>query len=341
MSTGPVVLVTGGCGYIGSHVVRDLMKSGYTPVIVDNLSTGRKESVPDKVTFYQGDCGDKALIRRIHNETKFESVLHFAASIIVSESVEAPLKYYQNNVSNTLNLIEALCSLGVSSFVLSSSAAVYGEQSETLISEEATTRPIHPYGRSKLMDEWILQDAAKAYPMRFLILRYFNVAGADPQFRTGQCSPVATHLIKIGAEAAVGKRSSVSVFGNDYNTPDGTCVRDYVHVSDLSSAHVAGLKYIHSGGESCILNCGYSRGYSVREVIDVVLQHADKPFNVVSGPRRGGDVGSLIANAQKIGQVLGWKPEHNSLDKIVSSSVQWEQRLKDSEGKWPGSETDH
>ncbi|MCB9229510.1 MAG: UDP-glucose 4-epimerase GalE [Deltaproteobacteria bacterium] len=335
MEENTVVLITGGCGYIGSHVVRDLLDSGFQPVVLDDLSTGRQESLPAHVPFYQGSCGDAALLRRIYQETGFRSVLHFAASIIVPESIRDPLRYYHNNVSMTLALLRELVRLRVRTFVLSSSAAVYGDNRSGAIDENAETVPVHPYGRSKLMDEWMLRDLAATSEMDYVILRYFNVAGADPGLRTGQCSPVATHLVKIASEAAVGIRSEVIICGEDYPTPDGSCIRDYVHVSDLSSAHVKALQYLKSGGQNEILNCGYSKGYSVREVLDCVLRHAPVPFSVVSGPRRPGDVPCLVARANKISALLDWKPEHDSLDEIVRSSISWEAAMKAASGSWP------
>ena len=335
MSDRPAVLVTGGCGYIGSHVVRDLLDAGYAPAVLDDLSTGKRESLPSQASFYRGSCGDPELIRTIKRETGFQRVVHFAASIVVPKSITDPLPYYQNNVANTLILLQELSALRVDKFVLSSSAAVYGDKRDVAISEDAETRPVHPYGRTKLIDEWMLRDLAVTGAMRYVILRYFNVAGADPKLRAGQCSPVATHLIKVAAEAAVGLRSEVTVYGHHYPTPDGTCVRDYVHVSDLSSAHVKAVQYLDRRQESMVLNCGYGRGYSVKDVLDVVLRHARRPFRIKMGPQRPGDVPSLVAGADRISRVLGWDPVHDSLDQIVRTSVAWEAALKDASGLWP------
>ena len=321
------VLVTGGAGYIGSHVVLALLDGGWPVVVVDDLSSGRRAAIPPGVPLVEGDVGDADLIARVIQEHAVGTVMHFAGSIIVPESVERPLDYYRNNTSNSLALIEACRQAGVDRFVFSSTAAVYGMAEATPIDEDAPTRPINPYGRSKLMTEWMLRDAAEAHGLRSVVLRYFNVAGADPQGRSGQCTRVATHLLKIAAQAATGQRADIQIYGDDYPTPDGTCVRDYIHVSDLAAAHVAALAHLEAGGGSQTLNCGYGRGYSVREVLDMVQTVLGHPLPIRVGPRRPGDPPALVAATSRIGHSLDWAPRHADLRSIVESALAWERKL--------------
>lgn len=320
------ILVTGGAGYIGSHVVRQLGERRENVIILDNLSTGFADAVLYG-TLVEGDTGDMALVTRLLEEHQIDTVMHFAAHTIVPESVSNPLKYYRNNTANTRNLLECCQNAGVKHFVFSSTAAVYGEPADPNITEDSPTQPINPYGMSKLMSEIMLRDLAVACPMRHVILRYFNVAGCDPQGRIGQSTAKATLLTKVAVEAAVGKRSHVSIFGTDYPTPDGTGIRDYIHVEDLASAHLKALDYLRNGGDSITLNAGYGHGYSVREVLDMVSKVNGKPLTIVEEGRRAGDPAALIARAGKIRQVLGWEPEYDDLEEIVRSALQWERKL--------------
>lgn len=320
------ILVTGGAGYIGSHVVRQLGERGENVVILDNLSTGFRNAVLHG-TLVEGDTGDMALVASLLEQHQIDTVMHFAAHTIVPESVSNPLKYYRNNTANTRNLLECCQNAGVKHFVFSSTAAVYGEPADPNITENSPTQPINPYGMSKLMSEIMLRDLAAACPMRHVILRYFNVAGCDPQGRIGQSTAKATLLTKVAVEAAVGKRSQVSIFGTDYPTPDGTGIRDYIHVEDLASAHLRALDYLRKGGDSITLNAGYGHGYSVREVLDMVGKVNGKPLTIVEEGRRAGDPAALIAIAGKIRQVLGWQPEYDNLEEIVRSALQWERKL--------------
>jgi UDP-glucose 4-epimerase len=321
------VLVTGGAGYIGSHVVLALQDAGYRPVVLDNLSTGIRRAVPADGPFVEGDIGDAALLSRIIAEHGIGAVMHFAGSIVVPESVSNPLLYYRNNTLKSLTLIEACVAHGIGSFVFSSTAAVYGIPAEVPVAEGAETRPINPYGASKLMTEWVLRDTAFAHTLRYVALRYFNVAGADPAGRVGQSTPAATHLIKVACEAVVGKRPGLQVYGTDYPTPDGTCVRDYIHVSDLAQAHVLALRYLADGGASVTLNCGYGRGSSVKEVLDMVERVSGRPLQKSFGPRRAGDPPGLIAAADRLRETLGWVPRHDDLAIIVETALAWEMRL--------------
>lgn len=320
------ILVTGGAGYIGSHTARQLGEAGEKLVILDNLSTGFRQSVLHG-ELVVGDTGDKALVSRLLHEHEIDTVLHFAAHTIVPESVENPLKYYANNTCNTRNLLECCQQAGVRHFVFSSTAAVYGEPQVEIIGEDAPTLPINPYGTSKLMSETMLRDLAAASDMRYISLRYFNVAGCDPEGRIGQSTPKATLLTKVACEAAVGKREAVYIFGTDYPTPDGTGVRDYIHVEDLADAHVKALDYLRGGGVSTILNCGYSHGYSVRELLRAVEQANGAPLNIIETGRRAGDPPMLVAGAERIRETLGWKPKYDSLKAIAESSLAWERKL--------------
>lgn len=321
------ILVTGGAGYIGSHVVRQLGEQGENVVVLDNLSTGFREAVLHG-TLVEGDTGDMALVSRILEQYQVDTVMHFAAHTIVPESVSNPLKYYRNNTANTRNLLECCQNADISHFVFSSTAAVYGEPADPNITEESPTQPINPYGMSKLMSEIMLRDLASACPMRHVILRYFNVAGCDPEGRIGQTTAKATLLTKVAVEAAVGKRSQVSIFGTDYPTPDGTGIRDYIHVEDLASAHLKALDYLREGGQPITLNAGYGHGYSVREVLDMVGKVNGAPLKIVEEGRRAGDPAALIAMAGKIRQVLGWEPRYDNLEEIVRSALQWERKLQ-------------
>jgi UDP-glucose 4-epimerase len=322
------VLVTGGAGYIGSHVVRQLGERGDHVLVLDNLSTG----FADMVTHGElviGDTGDQELVRRLLVDHEVDSVMHFAAHTIVPESVEKPLKYYGNNTCNTRSLLECCDAVGVHHFIFSSTAAVYGVPGVNLVSENTPLAPINAYGQSKLMSELMLKDLAAVTPLRHITLRYFNVAGSDPGGRIGQCTPKATLLIKVAVEAALKKRDGVAIFGTDYPTPDGTGVRDYIHVEDLADAHLQALDYLRGGGESATLNCGYGHGYSVREVLDSVERVYGQPLVIREEPRRAGDPPMLIADAGRIGELLNWRPRFDDLDRIVATSLAWEQRLSE------------
>jgi UDP-glucose 4-epimerase len=320
------ILVTGGAGYIGSHVARQLGERGENIVTLDNLSTGFRSAVLHG-ELVVGDTGDAELVGRLLQERDIDVVLHFAAHIVVPESVANPLKYYGNNTANTRSLLECCVKAGVKHFIFSSTAAVYGIPAGGTAAEDTPTAPINPYGWSKLMSEQMLHDVSAATSLRHVALRYFNVAGADPGGRIGQSTPEATHLIKVACEQAVGRREQVSIFGTDYQTPDGTAVRDYIHVEDLAAAHLDALAYLRAGGQSTTLNCGYGQGYSVREVLDTVAAAAGRPLNLAEGPRRAGDPPQLIARAERIRRVLGWVPRHASLGGIVESALAWERRL--------------
>ncbi|WP_193369750.1 UDP-glucose 4-epimerase GalE [Pelagibius marinus] len=326
MKTGSV-LITGGAGYIGSHAVLACREAGHSIVVLDNLSKGNREVLPNDVPFYQGDAGDPTIIARIIKGHSVTAVMHFAGEIVVPESVEAPLSYYLSNTCKSRALLQSCVDHGITSFVFSSTAAVYGEPDVNPVGEGAPTRPENPYGRSKLMVEWMLRDAARAHGLRYVILRYFNVAGADCAGRAGQSAPGATHLIKVACEVAVGKRPEMEIFGTDYDTRDGTCVRDFVHVSDLANAHVLALEHLWRGGENLTLNCAYGHGHSVREVLDAIQHIAGRPLAIRNAPRRAGDVGSLIAEASRLRDVLGWVPEYDSLDVILRTALHWEQRV--------------
>jgi UDP-glucose 4-epimerase len=324
MSGHETVLVTGGAGYIGSHMVLALLDAGHQPIILDDFSTGHEQLLPIGVPVFRGNVADTALVTEIFNSYGIDAVVHFAASIVVSESVTDPLKYYLNNTASTSNFIAACVQAGIKRFVFSSTAAVYGNQDCNPIVEDASTEPENPYGTSKLMSETILRDCAQATGISYVILRYFNVAGADPHGRAGQLSEPATHLIKIAVEAAVGKRASIQVYGTDYPTPDGTCIRDYIHVSDLIGAHMAALDHLQAGGKSMLANCGYGHGASVRDVLDVVVTLAGKKLVITDAPRRLGDAAILVADSTKLRTALGWTPKHDDLQKIVSDALAWE-----------------
>ena len=322
------VLVTGGAGYIGSHAVLALLDAGWPVVVIDNLVTGFRWAVPEAVTFAEGDIGDQALVGRLIEEHGIKAAIHFAGSIVVPESVSDPLKYYENNTVKSRSLIESAVKGGVRHFIFSSTAATYGIPDRVPISEDQHTQPINPYGWSKLMTERMLQDVAAAHPLNFCALRYFNVAGADPQGRSGQSTAGATHLIKVAVEAAIGKRSHVSVFGTDYDTPDGTGIRDYIHVSDLAAAHVDALeKLIAEPEASHILNCGYGRGFSVLEVLDAVDRVTNMKIERRLDPRRPGDPDSLVADNSRILATLPWRPKRDDLDTIIADALAWERKL--------------
>lgn len=321
------VLITGGAGYIGSHVVLALGDAGRSVVVIDDLSKGLREAVPSSVPFYEGDAGDTGLLREVAEAHRVSAVMHFAGAVVVPESVADPLKYYLQNTAKSRSLIEVCVEQGIRHFVFSSTAAVYGSVAGEAVSETAPTLPASPYGRSKLMTEWMLGDVAAAHGLSYAALRYFNVAGADPEGRSGQSTPGATHLIKVACEVAVGRRSHMEIFGEDYDTPDGTCVRDYIHVTDLAAAHLAALRSLEAEGGSLTLNCGYGRGYSVREVLSAVERVAGRSLDVRSSPRRPGDVAQIVADVSAISSRLAWRPEHDDLDEIVRSALAWERRL--------------
>jgi UDP-glucose 4-epimerase len=343
------VLVTGGAGYIGSHAVLAFRASGYRVTVVDDLSTGRREAVPEGVPFFEGDAGDQAfmqgliesqqvssvahfagqLVVGLIESQQVSSVAHFAGQLVVEESVERPLPYYRSNTAVSRALLEACVTAGVRHFVFSSTCAVYGLAERLPLTEDSPTEPITPYGRSKLMAEWILADAARAHDLSFVTLRYFNVAGADPRGQAGQSTQNATQLVKVACEAAVGLRDGVTVFGEDYDTPDGTCIRDYIHVSDLADAHVAALRYLEAGGERGVFNCGYGHGFSVRQVLEAVQRVSGCILTVRSGPRRAGDPPNLYADISRIRDVLDWRPAQDDLSEIVASALNWEKRLQD------------
>ena len=322
------ILVTGGAGYIGSHTVLQLLERGEDVVVLDNLSTGFRQAAAG-ATLVEGDVGDANLVSRLFDQHDIDTVIHFAAATIVPESVADPLKYYGNNTCQTRSLLASCQRHGVRNFVFSSTAAVYGIPPDGLADDTSDAlAPINPYGTSKLMSEWMLRDLAIASSMRYVILRYFNVAGSDPRGRIGQSTRKATLLVKVACEASLGKRAAVSVFGTDYPTPDGTGVRDYIHVDDLARAHLSAVDYLAGGGPSVTLNCGYGHGYSVREVLASVKRVSGRPLPVNEEPRRAGDPPTLVARADRIRTVLGWEPRLDDLDEIVRSSLRWEEKLR-------------
>ncbi len=331
--TGKTILVTGGAGYIGSHVVRQLGEAGERIVVLDDLSTGFRQAVLYGQLVI-GNTGDSQVLTKLFASHDIDTVMHFAAHTVVPESISDPLKYYRNNTCASRTLLEHSLKAGVKHVVFSSTAAVYGIPSDGKASEETPTAPINAYGLSKLMTEWMLRDVAAVNPLRYVALRYFNVAGSDPMGRIGQATPKATLLTKVACEVAVGKREHVSIYGTDYATPDGTGVRDYIHVEDLGDAHLKALAYLRSGGESTTLNCGYGRGYSVRELISMVERVAGHAISKREAPRRPGDPPTLIAQASRIRGTLGWQPRHDDLEKIVATSLAWERKL--ASGIWNG-----
>lgn len=322
------VLVTGGAGYIGSHVVRQLGEAGYDVVVYDNCSTGSPQAVLHGELII-GDLKDSEHLWRVFSQHQFTAVLHFAASLSVPESVCYPLDYYANNTRNTLNLLRCCHNMGVKQIIFSSTAAVYGQPTTIPVTESTPTEPINPYGRSKLACEWLIRDYAKASDLRYVILRYFNVAGSEPGGRLGQMLKDASHLIRVTCDAALQRRSGVQIFGTDFSTPDGTAIRDYIHVEDLAAAHLNALTYLEQGHDSQVLNCGYGQGYSVREVIERVKEISGVDFPVVEAERRLGDPACVIASADKIGRLLGWQPKYNDLDEIISTTLAWERCRRD------------
>ena len=328
MSDKPSILVTGGAGYIGSHAVLALRDAGYGVVVIDNLVTGFRWAVPDDVPFVEGDIADQPLVRATLRDHGISAIMHFAGSVVVPESVENPLKYYHNNSAKTRDLIDSAISVGVPHFIFSSTAATYGTPDVEAVREDTPQRPINPYGMSKLMTEYMLRDVAAAHPMNYCALRYFNVAGADPEGRTGQSTAGATHLIKVAVEAALGQREGVAVFGTDFDTPDGTGVRDYIHVSDLAAAHVLALEALIAEPErNHLLNCGYGRGFSVLEVLDAVDRVTNNPVRRTLSPRRPGDPGALISDNRAILATFPWQPRFADLDLIVRHALAWERKL--------------
>ena len=328
---GGTVLVTGGAGYIGSHALHHLLDQGVTPVVIDNLVTGIRGAIPDHIPFYEGSIGDHDLLMKIFAAHDIKAVLHFAGSVVVPESVTNPAKYFTNNTGNTLTLIRSMVEAGVTHLVFSSTAAVYGMPDEDIIpiKEDAPKAPINPYGASKLMSEMMIRDMAEAHDLNAVILSYFNVAGADAKGRVGQSTPDATHLIKVVAEVIAGKRDGMSIFGNDYDTPDGTCVRDYIHVDDLIRAHLLALDYLAQDDQDDLdktitLNCGYGRGFSVTEVIETAARLSGKNIPVTMAPRRAGDPPLLTANSDACQNILGWMPQSDDLDVIIRSALDWE-----------------
>jgi UDP-glucose 4-epimerase len=323
------ILVTGGCGYIGSHMVHALVDNREHVVVIDNLSTGVRGAIPRNVPLVVGDIGDQAGLERLLREHDVSTIIHFAGSIVVPESVRDPLGYYRNNTANSRTLLEVAVKGGVRQFIFSSTAAVYGNPDTIPIPEEAPLRPMSPYGTSKLMTELMLRDVGAAHGLRYVALRYFNVAGADSQLRTGQSTPEATHLIKVAVQTALGLRPQLEVFGTDYPTPDGTCIRDYIHVTDLVNAHAVALAHLRRGGESLTLNCGYGRGYSVLEVIGAVERAVGHRINVRHTGRRAGDPAVIVADAAKLRATLGWQPQFADLDRIVGDALAWERKLEE------------
>ncbi len=321
------VLVTGGAGYIGSHMVHALVEAGESVVVVDNLSTGFSDFLPGSVPLVIGDAADEDLVEGLLVRHRVESIIHFAGSIVVPDSMRDPLGYYRNNTMTTRSLLNSAVKCGVNRFIFSSTAAVYGNPDEVPVPEHAATRPTSPYGSSKLMTEIMLHDAAEAHGMSYVVLRYFNVAGADPLGRAGLSTVGATHLLKIAVEAATGQRAKIDVFGTDYPTPDGSCIRDFIHVSDLAEAHRAALSYLRQGGGSTTLNCGYGRGYSVLETIEAVRRVSMRKLAVQHAPRRPGDIMAMVADTRRIRATLDWTPRHDDLDTIAAHALAWEEKL--------------
>jgi len=326
--TKPAVLVTGGAGYIGSHAVLALKDAGWRVAVIDDLSNGTRDVVPEDVPFYQGSIAERVLVDSVIDECGIGAIMHFAGSIVVPESVEHPLKYYANNTLASHSLVSAAVDAGVKHILFSSTAAVYGAPDRVPIVEDDPKLPINPYGASKLMTERMIEDASAAHPFNYGALRYFNVAGADPKGRTGQIGKGSTHLIKIACEAAVGKRPQVAVYGNDYPTPDGTCIRDYIHVSDLAAAHVAALEWLVAHpGENLAMNCGYGKGLSVSQVLDAVDRLTNEPVKRVIEGRRAGDPPELVADNNRLLETLDWRPAYADIDRIVGDALAWERKL--------------
>lgn len=321
------VLVTGGAGYIGSHMVHALAEAGENVVVIDNLSSGFSQFVPEGVPLFIGDAGDENLVEGVIAQHGVESIIHFAGSVVVPDSMRDPLAYYRNNTMTTRSLMNAAVRGGITRFIFSSTAAVYGNPDQMPVPEIAPTRPLSPYGSSKLMAEIMLHDVASAHGMNYVALRYFNVAGADPQARIGLATIGATHLLKIAVEAATGQRAKIDVFGTDYPTPDGSCVRDFIHVSDLAQAHRAALSYLRAGGPSITLNCGYGRGHSVLETIEAVRRVSMRNFAVSYAPRRPGDIMTMVADTSRIRSTLDWTPRYDDLDTIAAHALAWEEKL--------------
>ena len=322
------VLVTGGAGYIGSHTCRHLLAAGYQVLVLDNLYSGHRWAVPSEAHFIEGDAGCEKTVSNIFDEFDVNAIVHFAGHIVVPESVENPLKYYQNNCQVTQNLAKTAIANGIEHLIFSSSAAVYGEPDELPVNENTLTSPISPYGRTKLISEWLLEDLSNAYDQfNFVALRYFNVAGAALDGSVGQATPAATHLIKVACELVTGKRDQIALFGTDYPTADGTCVRDYIHIEDLAAAHVSALRYLQSGGDSNVFNCGYGHGFSVKQVLDCISSLVGETLNVEIQGRRAGDPAELIANNHKILSSLDWQPKHNDIELICQTALDWERHL--------------
>lgn len=319
--------MTGGAGYIGSHMVLELLDAGEKPLVLDNLSTGFAWAVPEGVPLIIGDFGDEALVTKLIAEHGITAIIHFAAKIVVPESVSDPLGYYENNTAKARNLIACAVKCGVQHFIFSSTAAVYGEPKANPVTESEPLLPVSPYGRSKLMVEWMLEDTSRAHDLRHVVLRYFNVAGADPKGRTGQSTPNATHLIKVAVQAALGHRKGMEVFSTDYPTPDGSCLRDYIQVTDLVRAHMDALRYLRQGGDSLTCNCGYAKGYSVLDVIGVVKKVSGVDFPVTLSGRRPGDPAAIVASNTRVREKLGWTPLFDDLPTIVKQALDWERRL--------------
>lgn len=326
------VLVTGGAGYIGSHMVLELIDAGERAVVLDDLSTGFRWAVPECIPLIVGDFGDEELVARTIAGHNIDEIIHFAAKSVVPESIDDPLLYYLNNAAKARTLLAIAINRGVKRFIFSSTAAVYGEPTQDPVTEDEPLKPISPYGRSKLMVEWMLEDVARAHDLSYVILRYFNVAGADPKGRSGQSTSKATHLIKVAVQAALGYRPSMEVFGTDYPTRDGTCVRDYIQVTDLARAHMDSLRYLRGGGTNIVCNCGYQRGFSVLEVIGTVKEVASVDFPIELAPRRPGDPASIIAANARAKATLGWTPRHSDLQEIVRQALDWERRLHNRQG---------
>jgi UDP-glucose 4-epimerase len=321
------VLVTGGAGYIGSHTVLALAEAGEDVVVIDDLSTGFSAYLPEGVPLFIGDAGDENLLEGVIAQHDIESIIHFAGSVVVPDSMRDPLGYYRNNFTTARNLLNVAVKRGISRFIFSSTAAVYGNPDQVPVPEHAPTRPLSPYGSSKLMTEIMLHDVAAAYGMQYVVLRYFNVAGADPQARIGLATVGATHLLKIAVEAATGQRAKIDVFGTDYPTPDGSCIRDFIHVTDLSQAHRSALAYLRNGGAPTTLNCGYGRGYSVLETIDAVRQVSGRSFAVQYASRRPGDIMTMVADTTRIRSLLDWRPQYDDLETIAAHALAWEDKL--------------